>query len=68
MLKDIFHLRRSIDSIILGKKSLEHLHLSERDWLTLGRYLKVFEIFNIPTVALQGEFYGSNIFTKIKTF
>jgi hypothetical protein len=57
MLDDFLHLRQSIDAIILGQQSLEHLHLTQHDWFMLERYKALFEIFNIPTIALQGEFF-----------
>jgi hypothetical protein len=52
MLDDFLHLRQSIGAIILDQQPLEHLHLTEQDWFMLERYKALFEIFNIPTIAL----------------
>jgi hypothetical protein len=65
MLNDFIHLRRSIDSILLTHKSLEHLELADNDWYALARYKKVFEIFNMPTIVLQGKFFEEKNLYKI---
>jgi hypothetical protein len=64
ILDNFLHLRQSINAIILGQQLLEHLHLTQHDWFMLERYKALFEIFNIPTIALQGEFFPTLFYIR----
>jgi hypothetical protein len=56
MFADFLHLQQSIKIILFREKDLDHLMLSDHEWLLLERYTKLFEIFRKPTTVLQGTF------------
>jgi len=57
MLKDFLHLQEPIKYILYREKNLQHLSLSDNEWLFLERLMKLFGIFEKPTTILQGKYF-----------